>query len=416
MPSTPPPRSPWLRWGVTLAGLAALALFALLYGFVPGAYFHLLFWLGDNPYRYPFLDLESILMAARCWHQGVDVYHANACMQGGGFSYAPLLLRAGYLPIGPQDRLAGGICLILAFLAAQALLPPPPNARAAGLRILATLSPATLFAAERGNFDLAVFALMALALAATARGPALRLVGYLLLALTGALKFYPAAGLVLVLRESPARLTAIILLVAALAMADWLAFAHNTATALAQLPGGPPFGYWFGDSNLGYGLALLGFAPSINLDPNIAQYRFVLLHNGALPIAKAITLALIWGATAAMILRARRVAPILGSGAPWVIAAAAVICGCFFSAQNVVYRDVFLLFALPALERSRPGLLAALLLLFWEEALRRWLTLGVVPEIAFWLLREALWWAVIIELGAILLRYGWDETHRKQSS
>jgi hypothetical protein len=86
---------------------------------------------------------------------------------------------------------------------------------------------------------------------------------------------------------------------------------------------------------------------------------------------------------------------------------------CFYVAQNVEYRAVFLLITLPALARSTRWLRLGVMVLLWEAAIR-----FCLPEslrLGFWLVREALWWCVIIELGAVVLAFVTAELARLRS-
>ncbi|HYP62990.1 MAG TPA: hypothetical protein VEQ16_03845, partial [Acidocella sp.] len=95
----------------------------------------------------------------------------------------------------------------------------------------------------------------------------------------------------------------------------------------------------------------------------------------------------------------------------------AVISFCFMTAQNIEYRAIFLLLALPALVRLAgwrveflplPWVVVALL---WEAVPRAALAGLIQPyyptplTFAFWLLREALWWWLMVELLAALLAF-----------
>jgi hypothetical protein len=408
-----------LRFGASAFSAAVFLVFILLRSHAPGLYFQALFWLGDVAYRYPFLDLEAVLQAGGCWRAGVDVYLANACMGGGSYNYSPLLLRAAVFPIGAQDRVAGGLLMLFSYAAALALLPPPLRLRALAVRCAAAISPAVIFGLERGNLDLLVFCGLALGVALALRAPLLRLLGYMLIAGMAFLKFYPAAALAVIVKE-PWRLLLLYLLVLALLSAAYFCvFSHGTATALKTLPGGPPFGYWFGDTNLAYGIALLAHMPVFNLNPDITQYRAILLHGNTLAVANLCVLVMRLLAFGAAIRLADPACDHPASGTKiFLIAGSALLCGCFFAAQNVVYRELFFLFALPGLAVHPRGgwLVPAVMFLMWEEALRRafgifttWLLgaqTSIDLQIAFWLVREIIWWWVIIELGAILAGFG----------
>jgi hypothetical protein len=285
---------------------------------------------------------------------------------------------------------------------------------------VAAVSPATLFAAERGNLDLGIVCLVTLGVFLSLRGPLARTTGYGVLGLAAALKYYPAAAFILFLRERRGVLVAV-LLASCLLIAWYLAaFGRGTLVSLGNLPGGPPFGYWFGASNLTYGLALLHGAPVPNLNPDISQYRAVLLHDNVWLQANKGTFGLELLALAAALWLSRRPArPGLDAErAVWLVAGAALICVCFFEAQNVVYRGMFLLFVLPAGGwRCLP-----VLFLLWEEALRRYVGiaaadfLGPSPaltvQIGFWLLRELVWWLVVVDLGACAMRFMLEQARR----
>ncbi|MDE8345277.1 MAG: hypothetical protein POH28_03725 [Acidocella sp.] len=286
------------------------------------------------------------------------------------------------------------------------------------VRCAAAISPAVIFGAERGNIDLFIFALMVLGVAACCRQPpALRLAGYLLVTAAAMLKFYPAAALVLVLREKLRLMLVCAATLAILACLYLVLYAGGTVTAIRTLPGGPPFGYWFGASNAAIGTALLLLSPGINLDPDIAAYRAVLDSGRVFQMAKTgIFIMEIAALALAIRIAARRpYAEPASAQHAFMLAGAAILCVCFFAAQNVVYREVYALMILPALSGQRHWLEAGIIALLWEEALRRvvasfatglfGISHGAWIEIGFWVLRETLWWWVIIELGAILVSF-----------
>jgi hypothetical protein len=91
---------------------------------------------------------------------------------------------------------------------------------------------------------------------------------------------------------------------------------------------------------------------------------------------------------------------------------------CYFAAQNLQYRGVFLLLLIPFLYAMATGprgkaLLACVLYLLWEEFFRHLVAVlgiaalgperAVYPEMLYWVLREFIWWWVIIQLGACIV-------------
>jgi hypothetical protein len=103
----------------------------------------------------------------------------------------------------------------------------------------------------------------------------------------------------------------------------------------------------------------------------------------------------------------RTLAGLDAARAAYLVAGAAVTVLCFYAAQNVYYRAMFLILTIPGLARRR-ALLAAVLLLLWEAVPRA----ACGGWVGFWLLREGLWWWVIVELGAVVLAFVTAEVAR----
>jgi len=93
-----------------------------------------------------------------------------------------------------------------------------------------------------------------------------------------------------------------------------------------------------------------------------------------------------------------------------------LVAGCFLAGQNIDYRGVFLLFALPGLwnlARAAGGVfqralfraaIGLILCLMWGEFFRHLVdSLAPAPgPFLFWLGRELAWWAVVSLLGGLL--------------
>jgi hypothetical protein len=238
------------------------------------------------------------------------------------------------------------------------------------------------------------------------RNAAARLGGYAIFAIGAACKFYPAALLVLAFREPRNIFWALAVLGLAAFLVFSAFFAPGAVAAIATIPTGTPFRATFGAIDLPRGLYLL--------DPIGALRHLV--------AAIAVLLSLLAIFTS-YVLRRRYAAGLQALSAErliLLIAGAAVCTLCFYAAQNVCYRAVFLLFTLPglaALSRQRCHmriLLAAILLLLWEAAFRAIFT-SHEARLLFWLCRELLWWWVVIELGAILAAFLTSETPRLMS-
>ena len=86
-----------LRLAAPTAGLGATIALALLYHVEPQYYYHVLAFIGIEPLRYPFIDLQAVLSWADCWRRGFDVYVTNPCDRT-LMDYPPLWLRFTFLP------------------------------------------------------------------------------------------------------------------------------------------------------------------------------------------------------------------------------------------------------------------------------------------------------------------------------
>jgi hypothetical protein len=378
----------------------------------------------------PFGDLGAVLQASACWHQGADVFQPNVCMGGGMFNYSPFLLRIGLLGLGPQALLPSGVVLSLAFIAACALLPPARTSGELVLRCALLCSCAAAHGVECGNIDLAMFVLVVIGLALQQAKFAGRLLGYAVFLLGGALKFYPAVLLALLLRENRQRVAGIVIALACGAAVvlwrDWQALSG----LFANLPLGLPFRGSFGAVNLPFGLAMLGFMTRPSVLPDSTQFYMALHHpHLATYVVLGSKLLVAAGLIAGMQLAPRYTAGLqaLDHGRrAFLVAGALLLAFCFYIAPNYEYRGVFLLLAVPGLysmaraEGRSGGCCAGLMLtlmplLLWErvlwEAGRRIgemlpghaLAAGI--GIGLWVLREYAWWFIMVRFTAIAIAY-----------
>jgi hypothetical protein len=367
----------------------------------------------------PYNDLDAILRAAACAHQGVNVYAPSACMGGGVYNYSPFFLHLGPGP-GPSARFTLGLAVGALFLIAAALLPPARGAGALAVRAAALCSGAVIWALETANLDVVLFCLAVVGLWLVLAGRVLGFAGYALFALGGALKFYPAVLLALSLRERCGRFALIAASLAVAGVLFLMRYGQGAATALAMLPRAMPFHGVFGALDWPFGLVLLRFSPVLTLEPSGPQYAWAMHQPGvALYLVIASQLLLAAGLYAAYRLAASYEAPLaaLPEAERLFLVAGALICAfCFFTAQNLDYRAIFLLLTLPALQvlPTSGWLRAAILLLLWEGACRYALAVcgppllgkfGVYPGIVFWMLREYAWWFTIVRLTAIAIAW-----------
>jgi hypothetical protein len=367
---------------------------------------------------YPFGDLDSVLVALRCVRQGVEVTLPNACMGGGLFQYSPLLLTASALPIGPWLRVPGGIALDALLLLSLYALPHPRNWREFWSLLLAALSCGTFFALECANLDIALYALVLLAAHLLLGRAGLRAAGYAAILVAAAIKFYPGCLMILAARERPARCVTIALAALAGAGLFAVAFAGPLGQILPNLPGETPFGDRFGASNLPGGIALLLSAD----DPDGVRARLIRLAAMTALVCLCASVAGRW--LPALLPALRRMAP---RSRMLLVAGAASVTFCFVAAQNILYREIFLILTLPGLwdlARDAPqpalrvrarlasrvvvGLMWAYYLHLLSVAWPAGQAGSLMTGFLIWVAQEALWWWLIGLFAAVLFCFLWD--------
>ncbi len=416
------------RWAPGLVGAAFYLLFAMLWLHAPQAYSRLVLITSAAPLEArPFGDLGAVLQAAVCWREGVNVYAPSACMHGGVYNYAPFLLRMAYLPLGPREQMPGGLMLGLLFLAALAWLPAPRSRDELLFRICATCSQTVILALERANLDVVIFLMVMLSVMLLLANRWAALAGYAVLLLAAAMKFYPAALLALVLRERRRQLFIVAVAALVCGLAYMLAFFKGTATAISIIPGGMHFGGIFGAMDLPFGLVFLHFLPVFTLHPNLALYMGVMRRPDVLPLR---TLGIVILTCAALVVAGRTTSryrqAFNGLGQKHgllLLAGAMTMTFCFFAAQNITYRGIFMLLTLPGLwaMADQPGqaarqrlflLISAVFFLLWMDFWGDLVGVSAIlllkqsqqayPEFGYWLLAQCVWWWVIIQFLAII--------------
>jgi hypothetical protein len=414
----PTPAAGW-RWVYRLivpaAALSVYGVLAALWHWGPSSlYFGALQFVGIEPFRIPFLDIQAILSAAECQRLGLDVYLSNPCdALGRPHVYSPLWLVVTPGFLDTRAAMGVGLTLDLLFILSLALVIRPTTRGEILVLALAALSPTTVYALERANSDLIVYLLVVSAWMLDLAPRRYRLGAYALYLTAGLLKYYPLALLALVARErwrdalviaGTAGSTVVLL-----AVYDYA----ELGKALANLPTLSYFSDSFSALNLPFGFAeaLAGYGP-----------RSVL---GLLLLSLLVAVA---------IARTRRTLRLLDPGtldwegreAQCLVAGALLLMACFFAGQNVDYRGVYFVLVVPglvhlhrssretAVRQFGAQMIAAALFLMWEEFFRRALHTLVssapseglsLPEVYFWIGRELVWWWLVAGLAAIVLLY-----------
>ncbi len=414
-------RTTW-RFAPSAAALAGFLVLAALYRLgLDGAYRQILMAWGVVAFPAPFLDFSNSLAAWDCARLGFDVIQTNPCdILGRPYNYAPVWMAFDWIPLTQTDLPAVGVALDMAFFLSLAALPTARDGRELTLRIAAAISGAVAFAVERANVDVAIFPLVLGTALAMRGGGVWRALGYGIALAAAAIKYYPAVLLGLALRERPVVFATVAIVSAALAA--WFIGIYETdiVRGAAYIPAGSPYGDMFGARNLRLGLLLIMFALT-----GTVRVSLLVAVLGTIVTAAAVLAAAVrqwrtadWPQALAALDEAQR----------WpLLAAAFLVVGCFFAGQNVAYRGIFLLLAMPglcAMARNRAfagaGSAASgtvlLVVLMWEEAIRWWIwligrQLGVpvrwiaATQAVVWLMRELAWWGLIAVFGLLLAAF-----------
>jgi hypothetical protein len=409
-----------LRFTIPAAVLAAMVALALLFKFEPQSYYYVLRFIGIQPFRYPFLDLQIIPASVECWQHGIDVYDYNPCdVLNRTFSYSPLWLYFTFLP-GKDWTNSLGLCLSASFILALAILPAPLSKRELMLRLVATLSPVTTFAVERGNIDLLMFVL------ATAAGLFLvgplcrRVAAYATIVIAALLKIYPLVLMVLTLRERPRVFLLVNGAAAALLLATGIYF-HEVVKMVpyVSIPSSGPFSSAFGAHYLPDVIA--GMVGMLHPEFPLRLLRLAIFVALFLAMAGWFFCTVRWRDLRSALTRLPE------SEKTFLLIGAALISGCFFAGTNIGYRGIHLLFTLPGLlamarmeddirvrRMAVQGCVFVVALtwagFFMLEGLFRPILasgIGKFPSAAvvglLWLLSQIAWWLVVTLFIAILI-------------
>src|SRR5262245_25985950 len=411
-----------LRFMIPVLGLTAMIALALLYQLEPESYHRVIAFIGIEPSRFPFLDFQFILTAVDCWQRGVDVYANNPCdALDRPFSYPPLWLRFSILPSKDWTNLLG-MCLTVTFFLALAALPPPRSGKELLARLVATLSPTTVFALERGNIDLLMFVIATAAGVLLLRPLRARVTGYAIIIIAGLLKIYPFVLMVLTLRERPRVFLWVNGAAAAVVLAAGVYFHAELVKMVPNIPRGQPF------SVFAFGAHLVPVLISQRLGTAV---HFGVVELGLIKVASFVALVLAMAGWFFRMVRWRDFCVALGRlpepEKMFLLIGATLICGSFLTGSNIGYRGIHVLFTLPGLltmartesdmRVQRVAVLGCVLVvtltwagfLMWDGTFPRIVAswIGSVPSgrltRGLWFLVEMAWWLVSTIFIAILI-------------
>jgi hypothetical protein len=426
------------RFVIPAAGLTALGLFALVYVKYPNIYKTAITVIIDLPGPYPFMDWEYIPSAVRCWTQGVDVYTSNTCYKAAHdfWVYSPLLLRFGFIRYAEGWINLFGLSFASIFFLSLALLPPPRTATFDfAIMALSAISSVTVFALERANLDIVMFVMIVVGISACRTRLPVRLAGYALITVAGLLKFYPMVALIVAIRERPAIL-ATVALAAMVAVGGLVLSYHEELVRITHnfLPGElfHPLEFSVYDLPAGLGVIMSKVVMRLfhqNATTAQATSQFV-YHSALLLLIVSILAAAIWLGRHSRL--QNTLEQLEKREHDFLLAGAAIICGCFFAFENSRYRGIFLLPAVPGLlvlshQLSLPWARVALrrtcvaiVFVLWFPFVERCVRAAVaglaglvnlndqeidrVLRVAMWGCDQLAWsWIVMVLLGALVV-------------
>jgi hypothetical protein len=321
------------------------------------------FWGIPRPVDRPFLDLYALLAAADCNQQGHDVFVDNPCdWLGRPHVYPRTWLGFSALGLGRGDVIAVGYAMDLSFFFALAFVARPRGWQDVLLTLLVGLSPGIMLGAERANFDLVAFAMLAMLVGLRGSVAGVWAGGGLVFA-ASALKIYPLVALAPWAWENRARRRTVVAMVATVLAVtavgaflwreDWVKMATRVPAPTSRF--------------FSMGAPLLF--------EHLGLPHATLLGRAALTVGAFAAVA--YG-RAHVVVRERQFDVLLG---------ACVLLFCFFARTNYDYRWVFVALVLPAAWKAGSlgrAVVAATAVVLWTEAVTLWLghLLGASPTMA----------------------------------
>jgi hypothetical protein len=401
------------------AAAIAVLLAGLLYAFGYRDQYHALLddW-GAAPFSFPFLDMHAVTSAVECHRLGFDVYVQNPCdALNRVHGYSPIWLWLAVLPVSTAWDTALGLATILFFLLALPFLPPGRGWWQTAAITLGTVSSVVMFALERANVDVVIFLFAMLAVTLTRRSMPLRMLGYAVALFAGMLKFYPITLLILAVRERLGVFIAVGLVASGVIVLWFVLDSGEILRGMANIPTTQYFDeFVFGARDLPYGLA-----QTLDWSRPAGAGLLIVLLGGMIAVAVALA-----GRDDVAV----RLRQLSDAEATYLLVGSVLLIGCFLAAQNILYRSIFLLFILPgltALVRAHGrrrldglyfGVAASIIVLMWDDTVRtlvnralQWFGVSVGPDdiahFDIWLVREVMWWGVVVILVALLFRLVW---------
>jgi Glycosyltransferase family 87 len=331
--------------------------------------------MSDSGHAVPFGDTVFLLGILECDRAGYDVYRKNPCDPWGRrMNYSRLWLLLSGLPLEKRHSLWMGTTVGMAFLACMFIYVGPLKPWQAVVYGIVICSPSVMLGIERGNSDLIMFVLVAVAVMLLARRRAAGW-SYLLIFLGGLLKFFPIAALAAVLRESRSR-AALILFGLGTAWVGYIVWTWSDLTMISRTTDRSVYRSYGGLVLLDIVVAQLR---KRGVDPSTMSVRVAYVVSVGIVILAAVAVA--WATT-------RR---LVSNRLDGFRAGAAMYIATYLPATNYDYKQVFLVLAIPqmlewsarrgAIGRLSAVALASMALTLWMSSWHRVFLAGEVMNL-----------------------------------
>ena len=367
----------------------------VLFHFAPPTYRELLqLWMVQF-HSPPFLDAGGIASAIECERLGFDTYLENPC--------DPLERQLVYPPIWKLLQVfpvtyagwTGGLAVVFigVFLASLWLLVEPRSPAHALVLALAAISPPIGWAVNSGNNELLLFAIVAIGTWLWCCGDRARLFAYGAFALAGVLKYFPASVFLLALKEEPRKLLWIASAAVGIAMGSATFWLDEWPAALANVWNISAFTYTYGAENAAALFSTPGLFEREQADVFKWLFSALVILSGWRYSKREEC------AEALEYLETRELA--------FLLSGALLITASYLVTQNVAYRLIYLLMALPAMliiaNKSTSSLLRSLpylaILAMFIFPIRRHLAELGEPG--------STWWTLVTTLGVYVREATW---------
>ncbi len=351
-----------------------------------------------------FFDMRVVIGGCESLRQGFNPLYFNPCDPGQRpLNYPRIWLLLEKTGINRSHTVFLGFSLAVIFYMAVVglVIEKNPGIFSTVIWILALISPAVLLGVERGNNDLLIFVILAIAVTLL-RQPRteIRIIAYLVMFLAALLKLYPVLAVISSVREKP-KLCLIIMIVFT---AGFLIYAGVTYDDIATLMKTTEH-----NANISYGSKVIFGLIDQMMTGNMAGFprwddRLVVLFSWA-AVVGVILLSFFY------LMGKKSVSHYEGSHISSLRIGAGIYLGTFLAGQNWDYRLIFLLFVLPQLlewKSSGHGgripviTIVLILLAMWSEIVVRWIQPAVLQDLTA-IAGEMVNWALFGVLSFILV-------------